>query len=91
MRKYFCAIIGLLFCLNSAIAQEYYYWAYGKKFPLELYDEKQYVLIKNDNKELFAQGLGVSKQEVSDIKRLTVSKMIKNNRLGKSINDNDLY
>lgn len=91
MSKYFYTIIGLFFCLGSALAQEHYYWAYGKKYPLEVYAEKQYILVKNDNKDLVAQGLGISKQEVSDLNPLTISKTIKNNLADKSVNNNGLH
>jgi len=91
MKKYFYTIIGLFFCLSSALAQEHYYWAYGKKYPLEVYAEKQYILLKGDNKDFVAQALGISKQEVSDLKPLTISKTIKNNLSVKSANDNGLH
>lgn len=91
MGKYFYTIIGLFFCLNSAFSQEYYYWAYGRKYPLELYAEKHFVLTMNSDKELVAMGLGISKDEVLDLKQLTISKTIKNNRSDKSAGDNGLH
>lgn len=81
----------LLFCLTSAIAQEHYYWANGQKYALELSTENQYVLIKSDNRELVAQNLGISQQEISDIKQLIVSKTVINKRSNKLINESDLY
>lgn len=77
--------------LESVIAQEHYYWAYGKKYPLEFYPEKQYVLVKGQGKETVVQGLGISANEVSDLKQLIVSQTIKNNKPDKSRNNTDLH
>jgi subtilisin family serine protease len=83
-------IITIIFLsgLNLAVAQEYYYWANGKKYPLELYSEKQYILVQGQNKASVAQGLGVSEQNVSDLKPSIVSQTIKNNYPNKSAKNN---
>jgi subtilisin family serine protease len=49
------------------------------------------VLTMYSDKELVAKGLGISKEEVLDLKQLTISKTIKNNRSGKSAGDNGLH
>lgn len=44
--------IFFLSILNQVFAQEYYYWAYNKKYPLELFSEKQYVVIQGAGQQL---------------------------------------
>ena len=73
-----------------AYAQEYYYWANGVKYPLELYSEKQYVLIQGKNKIALAQGLEVSEQNISEIKPIIVSRAINTDRASKPL-ENELY
>jgi len=80
MKKIIIYIVLFLNGFNSAIGQEYYYWAYGKKHLLEIHSEKQYILINGDNKETLAQSLGISKQNISDMKRVTISKNIVNDQ-----------
>lgn len=79
------------FCISNSFAQEYYYWANGKKYPLELQADKQFILTKSATKELTAQSLGVSPVEISDLKKLVISKTIKNNTSIISKNNPDLY
>lgn len=73
-----------------AYAQEYYYWANGVKYPLELYSEKQYVLMQGQNKIALAQGLEVSEQNISEIKPISISKTINRLKASKPL-ENDLY
>jgi cell wall-associated protease len=72
--------IILLSGLNCADAQEYYYWAYGKKYPLELYSEKQYVLVQGQNKLSITQGLGISDQNISNFRPIVISRTINRSR-----------
>lgn len=78
MIKTIC-LIFVCFCISNTFAQEHYYWANGKKHLLELYAERQYVLTKSANKELAAQVLGISASEISDFKKIVISKTIRIN------------
>lgn len=91
MKKYFYVTIALFFFLNSVQAQEYYYWAYGEKYPLELYADKQYVVTKVDDKESVARDLEISNSEISNLRELIFSKAIKNPYSSASVNSNGLY
>jgi subtilisin family serine protease len=81
----------LLFCLTNVIAQEYYFWANGQKYALELSNENLYVLLKSNNRDLVAQNLKISPREISDIERLTYSKTIVSKRPNRFIDEADLY
>lgn len=78
----------LLSGLNVAVAQEHYYWAYGKKHPLELYAEKHYVLMHGQNKASIAQGLGLTEQDITDLKPIIVSRTVNRSRSNISGEDN---
>ncbi|MGE0930303.1 S8 family serine peptidase [Peijinzhouia sedimentorum] len=82
--------IAFLFLFNEGKGQEHYYWAYGEKHTLELYSEKQYLLIKGNNKESVAQSLGVEKKELADFKQIIISKAINEGRLSIYSNSMDL-
>lgn len=84
-------ILLLSFCLNIAIAQDNYYWANGQKYALELSNEDQYVLFKGNNRELVAQNLRISPQEILTLERLTFTKTIVNRRLNTFIDEANLY
>jgi subtilisin family serine protease len=81
----------LFFCITSATGQEYYYWAYGKKYPLELYADKQYIVVKDENKHSIAEDLGVTTKEVSTLKLLNVSQTIKSGQSYKRNNKTTLF
>lgn len=92
MKKYFYVTIALFFFFNCVQAQEYYYWAYGEKYPLELYADKQYIVTKADDKESVARDLEIANSEISNLRELTFSKAIKNTYSGSSVvNSNGLY
>jgi hypothetical protein len=78
----------LLSGLNVAVAQEHYYWAYGKKYPLELHTEKNYVLMHGQNKVTIAQGLGLTEQDITDLKPIIVSRTVNTSRSNISGEDN---
>lgn len=90
MIKTICSIF-VCFCISNTFAQEYYYWANGKKYPIELYAEKQYVLTKSASKEMAAQGLGISALEISDFKKIVISKTIKSNPSSIGRNSSELH
>jgi hypothetical protein len=91
MKKIIIYIVIFLNGFNSAIGQEHYYWAYGKKHSLEIHSEKQYILINGDNKGSLAQSLGISKQNISDMKRVTISKNIVNDQASLNTSHNELH
>lgn len=80
----------LFFSSTIANAQEYYYWANGKKYPLELYPEKQYILIQGQNKSAIAESIEVSEENISAIEPIVVSRTINTQRASKPLK-NDLY
>ncbi|MFD2035735.1 hypothetical protein ACFSKL_13105 [Belliella marina] len=82
---------SLLF-LGSIIAhvQEYYYWANGEKHSLELYSDKQYILMQGQNKIAIAQELEVSEQSISELKPIIISSTINTDRASKSL-ESDQY
>ena len=59
MIKAICSIF-VCFWISNTFAQEYYYWANGMKYPLELYSERQYILMQGQSKIAAAQGLEIS-------------------------------
>lgn len=77
MRSIIFLTIFFLSILNQVFAQEYYYWAYDKKYPLELFSEKQYVVIQGNDKETIVRGLGVNEVLISEPKPIIISKTIK--------------
>jgi len=78
--------IALLFFGSTiANAQEYYYWANGKKYSLELYPDKQYILMHGQNKIAIAQELDVSESSISEIKPIIISSTINNDRASKPL------
>lgn len=80
--------IALLFSISTiANAQEYYYWANGKKYSLELYPDKQFILMLGQNKIAIAQDLEVPAEDISEIKPIIISKTINNDRTNKSLED----
>lgn len=81
MRSIIFLTIFFLSILNQVFAQEYYYWAYDKKYPLELFSEKQYVVIQGNDKETIVRGLGVNEVLISEPKPIIISKTIKSSNL----------
>ena len=81
MRSIIFLTIFFLSILNQVFAQEYYYWAYNKKYPLELFSEKQYVVIQGNDKETIVRGLGVNEVLISEPKPIIISKTIKSSNL----------
>lgn len=80
----------LFFSLTIANAQKYYYWANGMKYPLELYSERQYILMHDQNKTAVAQELEVSEQSISEIKPIIINRTINNDRASKPL-EHDQY
>lgn len=78
----------LIFSSTIAIAQEYYYWSNGMKYPLELYSERQYILIQGQSKIASAQGLEISEQNISELKPIIISKTINSIRASKPLKSN---
>lgn len=81
MRTIIFLTVFFLSILNQVFAQEYYYWAYDKKYPLELFSEKQYVVIQGNDKETIVRGLGVNEFLISQPKPIIISKTIKSSNL----------
>ena len=85
-------LIALLFSGSTiANAQEYYYWANGKKYSLELYPDKQYILMQGQDKMAIAQELEVSEQSISELKPIIISSTINNDRASKLIESNQYW
>ncbi|MDO9553744.1 S8 family serine peptidase [Rhodonellum sp.] len=81
-------VIIVFISFNFVYAQEHYYWANGEKHFLELYPEKQYVLVEGQNKASIAQELGISVQNITDLEPIVISRTIKYRRSGKPEKDN---
>ena len=81
MRTIIFLTIFFLSILNQVFAQEYYYWTYNKKYPLELFSEKQYVVIQGNDKGTIVRGLGVNEVLISEPKPIIISKTIKSSNL----------
>ena len=75
--------------LTIVNAQKYYYWSNGKKYALELYPEKQYILVRSQNKSAIAQSINVSESDISSIKPIIISRTINTQRASKLL-ENDL-
>ncbi|RZS95389.1 S8 family serine peptidase [Cecembia calidifontis] len=88
-RSFFIAL--LLLGSIIANAQEYYYWANGEKYFLELYAEKQYILIQGQNKIAIAKELEVSEQSISELKPIILSSTINNDRASKPVESNQYW
>ncbi len=87
VKSLFSAII-LFISFNFGYTQGNYYWANGEKHFLELYPEKQYVLVEGQNKASIAQELGISAQNITDLEPIVISRTIQNRRPGKPEMDN---
>lgn len=87
VKSLFLAFIVFI-SFNFVYAQEHYYWANGEKHFLELYPEKQYVLVEGQNKASIAQELGVSEQNITDLEPIVISRTINSSRRGKPGKDN---
>jgi cell wall-associated protease len=85
MKRAILLKVLLFFGLITANAQEYYYWANGMKYPLELYSEKQYILTQGQNKMAIAQGLEISEQDISELKPIIIGRTINSDIINKSL------
>jgi len=85
------SVLILFFCFNNTIAQEYYYWAIDQKYPLELYVDKQYVVIEDKHKESFAQSLGIQELEISGLTPLNISKTVLYIKANNTLNTENLH
>ena len=88
MRKFLILLWFFSVSFGSIYGQEFYYWAYGEKYPLELYPEKHYVVVETDSKQAISQGLKIAQVKVEEIQVSSLTQAI--NRSNNNSSDNHI-
>lgn len=88
MRKFFILVGFFCISFSSIFGQEFYYWAYGEKYPLELYPEKQYLVVMEESKQAIAQRLSIAQEKLEEIQVNSLTQAI--NRSNNNLSNNHI-